>query len=79
MSATLTETLKKIEEDIIRVLSSSNVPLSIEEIFAKRSKLLNNYSDYGWMVAIDDLVEAGKVEETWIEDKFLYTIKETSV
>jgi len=63
--ATLTEQLRKIENDITRVLSeNSNKAMTQDQLFDKTH--LENMSYYGWSFALSNLEKAGKIKNTGV-------------
>lgn len=58
---TLTEQFKRIEDDILLVLSKHE-SLTQSELYSLRGDQLKNISEYGWSFAIDNLEKRHEIE-----------------
>lgn len=73
--ATLTEQLKKIENDILTVLNENgNQPMTQDQLFAKTH--LVHMAEYGWSFALNNLEKQRKIEVvgTIYKGELLYKI-----
>lgn len=57
---TIRQALKKIEDDIVQVLTESKEPLTQDQLFAKTK--LQNTSEYGWSFALENLEKENKIK-----------------